>query len=243
MLSENVVTTNVIDPIMTLQEIAGYLKVSEKTILRMVQAGELPGVKVSNQWRFVRGVVDDWLGQRMFAAPKKSFLGMLNTAPHIIPITRLVSPPRIILDLAPGSKEAILKQLVATLLEDSLVTDSDDYVGRLLAREETVSTGIGHGLAIPHVRDPERCAIALPCIVIGICREGADFGALDGQKTFVFAMPCSSSEQNHLRLLAKIALLFRKPGVLAQMTGARTKKEIMEILAVADHELMRVDFD
>ena len=72
MLGENVRTAEVIDPIMTLQEIAGYLKVSEKTILRMVQSGELPGVKISNQWRFVRGVIDEWLSRRMFSAPKQS---------------------------------------------------------------------------------------------------------------------------------------------------------------------------
>ena len=243
MLGENVRTAEVIDPIMTLQEIAGYLKVSEKTILRMVQSGELPGVKISNQWRFVRGVIDEWLSRRMFSAPKQSLLNVIGSAQSIIPITRLVSPPRIILGVAPGGKETILKQLVAPLVEDGLVTDPDRYVELLLEREETVSTGIGHGLAIPHVRDPERSTIASPCIVIGICREGADFGALDGQKTFVFAMPCSSSENVHLRLLAKITLIFRQPGVLTKMTEASTKKDIMEILAITDHELMGLSID
>ena len=67
------------DEILTLTEIAGYLKVSEKTILRMVQSGQFPGVKVSNQWRFVRAIVDDWLSARMHSAPTTSLLEVVGT--------------------------------------------------------------------------------------------------------------------------------------------------------------------
>jgi len=50
---------------MTLAEMAEYLKVSQKTIVRMVHAGKLPGAKVASQWRFVRAAIDDWLNTRM----------------------------------------------------------------------------------------------------------------------------------------------------------------------------------
>ena len=42
------------DEILTLAEMADYLKVSQKTVLRMVQRGDLPGGKVSSRWRFQR---------------------------------------------------------------------------------------------------------------------------------------------------------------------------------------------
>lgn len=225
------------EAVMTLTETARYLKVSEKTVLRMVQSGQFPGVKVSSQWRFVRAVVDDWLNVGMHARPKRNLLGVVDTVPPLIPITRLVSLQRIILDMKPGKKADVLAQLVAPLEMDGLVTDAKEYVTRLLARERMVSTAIGHGLAIPHLREQEEMKEASPFIVIGICREGTDFNSLDGRKTFVFAMPCAGSEMEHLRLLAKISLVFRNPGVLKQMTEAPTKKAVMEILAVADHNL------
>ena len=59
------------DGLRTLTEIAEYLRVSEKTVVRLVQAGELPGTKVASQWRFVRADVDDWLSSRMYNRPKK----------------------------------------------------------------------------------------------------------------------------------------------------------------------------
>ena len=228
------------DEIMTLTEIAGYLKVSEKTVLRMLQSGQFPGVKVSNQWRFVRDLVDDWLSARMYAAPRQSLLDVVNTGAYVIPLTRLVSSRRIILDVKPGETGDVLKQLVAPLQGDHLVEDADRYVQRLIAREEIVSTGIGGGLAIPHVREPQEEVVDTPCIVLGICREGTDFGALDGKPTYVFAMPCAACETAHLRLLARISLLFKKPGVLKEMTEARTKKAVLEILATTDRDLAAI---
>lgn len=225
------------DEILTLTEIAGYLKVSEKTILRMVQSGQFPGAKVSNQWRFVRAIVDDWLSARMRSAPTANLMDVVGTELHVIPLTRLVSNKRIILDLRPGKMEDVLAQLVEPLEKDGIVSDAQDYVQRLVAREEVVSTAIGNGVAIPHVREPEEIAVTTPRIVLGICRQGTDFGALDGHKTYLFAMPCAGNESGHLRLLARISLLFRRPGVIDAMTGAQTRETVMGILAEADRDL------
>lgn len=226
------------DEIMTLTEIAKYLKVSEKTVLRMVQAGEFPGVKVSNQWRFVRAMVDAWLSARMVVAPRSSLMDVIGTAACLVPMTRLVSLRRILPAVRPGDKADILSQLVVPLEADGLLSDASAYHRLLLAREEIVSTAIGPGFAIPHVRDPAETPVAPPCIVLGICREGADFGALDGRKTFVFAMPCAGSEAVHLQLLAQISLLLRNPDVLKQLGAAQTREAVMALLAAADQEMM-----
>jgi PTS system nitrogen regulatory IIA component len=225
------------DEIMTLTEIAGYLKISEKTVTRMVQAGNLPGAKVANQWRFVRAVIDDWLQSRMSSVPRKDLLNVISTAPAVIPVTRLVSPGRIVLDIKEGSRQSVLARLVEPLVDTGMITDRDTFLEHLIGREEMVSTAIGRGLAIPHVREPEECGVEKPCIVLGICPDGTDFDSLDGKPTHVFAMPCANTESTHLRLLAKISLLFRKPGVLDAMKPAVNRKKVMEILAVTDSEI------
>lgn len=227
------------DEIMTLREIAGYLKVSEKTIFRMIQAGDLPGAKVSNQWRFVRSVIDDWLDSRMYSAPRKELLHVIGTAPRIVPITRLVSKRRIVPNLKAGSRQEVLGQLVRALARTVPVPDAEALIDELIAREEVVSTALGRGIAFPHVRDPESMPVDVPCIVLGICRSGTDFGALDGGKTFIFALPCARSEVVHLRLMAELSLLFRKPGVVKRMRAADSKDVVMEILAAADKEILR----
>ncbi len=50
------------DDIMTVDEVAEYLKVSTKSIYRLVKSGELPAKKVLNKWRFSRDRVKEWIG-------------------------------------------------------------------------------------------------------------------------------------------------------------------------------------
>lgn len=223
--------------IMTLSEIARYLKVSEKTVMRMVRAGKIPGAKVASQWRFMRAAVDDWLNARMYALPRTGLYKVINTADRVVPISELVSPQRIVLDLKPGEIEPVLAQLIVPLRGSDLVPDPDEFLSQLVAREEMISTAIGHGLAVPHARSPESIEVPAPFLIIGICRRGTDFNALDGRKTYVFALPCTNRESEHLHMMAKISLLFRKQGIIKQMRTAESVAEIMTIIKETDREI------
>jgi PTS system nitrogen regulatory IIA component len=221
------------DEILTLAELAVYLKVSEKTVLRMVQAGDLPGVKVSNQWRFVRGVIDAWLNTRMQA-------GRDTAAGHGVPaasqasMARLLSTEHIVMDIAPGAKRDVLARLVAPLQREGLLADVDLFLDELEAREAIVSTAIARGLACPHVRIPEQAQVHKTCLVAGVCREGTAFDALDGTLTRVFILPCSDSETAHLRLMARIALAFRDHDLVDKLCSTSTPVEFLRCLAAAE---------
>lgn len=53
------------DEIMTLKEVAGYLKLAEKTAYRLTAEGKIPGFKVGGSWRFRKSVIEDWIDQKM----------------------------------------------------------------------------------------------------------------------------------------------------------------------------------
>ena len=234
---EPIVDKKAEEEVLTLSEIASYLKVSDKTILRMAQAGDIPSAKVSGQWRFLRSFINDWLETKMYLASTESLQQVVNTAETVIPLSRLVSPERVLMDLQPGPKEQILRQLVHPLGEAGIVADADGYYERLLQREEMVSTALGRGIAFPHVRHPDHPPVQSPAIVLGICRPGTDFNSLDGNPTHVFALCCSSSEAMHLRLLAKITLLLRADGMMDRLRNANDAKEVTRHLIAADWEL------
>ena len=103
--------------ILTLLEIADYLKVSQKTILRMVKQGSMKGFKVGGQWRFLRPVVDEWITDKIQHLPKKELAKVIGTAETIIPLTKLITEKSIMLDLKPGSKANVLSQIADTLEE------------------------------------------------------------------------------------------------------------------------------
>jgi excisionase family DNA binding protein len=64
--------------IMTLAEMADYLKVAKRSLLRMAQRGDIPATKVASQWRFMRTVVDDWLITRMKALPDRELQTLID---------------------------------------------------------------------------------------------------------------------------------------------------------------------
>lgn len=50
--------------IMTLEEVAKYLRVHKSTVYRMAREGTIPSTKVANQWRFKKARIDEWLLER-----------------------------------------------------------------------------------------------------------------------------------------------------------------------------------
>jgi nitrogen PTS system EIIA component len=228
---------NINEEVLTLSDIASYLKVSDKTILRMAQAGEIPSAKVSGQWRFLRSFITDWLETKMYMASTENLRQVVGTAETVIPLSRLVSPESVLMDIKPGSKEDVLRQLVQPLRDGGIVDDPDEYYNRLVEREEMVSTALGRGIAFPHVRHPDQVPARSPAIVLGLCRPGTDFNSLDGDPTHVFALCCSSSETMHLRLLAKVTLLLRSDGMMDRLRNASDTKEVTRHLIAADWEL------
>ena len=49
------------DEILTIADVASYLRVTEKTLYGLAQRGDLPGFKVGGQWRFRRAAIDSWI--------------------------------------------------------------------------------------------------------------------------------------------------------------------------------------
>ena len=53
------------DDIMTLEEVAKYLKVKRQTIYNWAQAGKIPAAKIGKEWRFRKSVIDKWFNQHI----------------------------------------------------------------------------------------------------------------------------------------------------------------------------------
>ncbi len=226
------------DPeILTLQEMAGYLRVAERSILRMAQAGELPGIKVASQWRFMRSVVDDWLINRMREVPGGRLVDLIQAGEASLPLSRLASPDLVNLAIRPGSKRAVLDQLIEPLARGGLLADRQDFLARLLAREELISTGLENGVALPHLREPRECAIGRPVLAIGVCPQGTEYDSLDGRPTHLFLLACSLTLQEHLKNMARIALLLRRPGLVGRMVAAPSPDRLLALLQEAEQSL------
>ncbi len=196
------------DQILTLSEVAEYLKLSEKTIGRMVKKNEIPCAKIGSQWRFSRRMIDDWLFSRMQVIPRNDIARLIENDGGIVPISRLIRE-ELTIELEPDTKENILGRMAERLFEKGYIHNSTEYLARLIERENMASTAIGRGIALPHIRNPrENPEDNGPAILAAICREGTDFNSHDGEPTYLFFLPVTDSEVVHLRILAELGRLF-----------------------------------
>ncbi len=219
--------------IMTLSEVAAYLKIAEKTVSRMIIRNEIPCTKVASQWRFMKSMIDDWLISRMNVVPQNDLARILESPEGLIPFSRILSEELILTNLKPGTKKDILNQLVEPLVEMEVVDDKEDFLRKLLAREKMVSTGIGRGVAIPHLRHPKENPGGGPRLVIGICPEGTDYDSMDGHATHLFFLLISDSETLHLRTLAKLNGILREGDFIKRFSSC-DQGEHMKLLLEAE---------
>ncbi|MDC7223944.1 MAG: PTS sugar transporter subunit IIA, partial [Spirochaetales bacterium] len=217
------------DEILTLAETAEYLKVAEKTVQRMIAAHKIPCTRVGNQWRFIKSILDDWLMESMQEKEdSQSDLSRLMESGKVeVSLSRLILDA--IIPLKMGSRREILSQLAAPLIDRDMIKNPEGYLNKLEDRENMISTAIGEGIAIPHIRNPRENDQAEPTIVVGISPEGLDFHAIDQKPVHLFFLVHTNSETVHLRILSRITGLLKNDGY-QEFLSCRTKRDVESLL-------------
>jgi fructose-specific phosphotransferase system IIA component len=153
------------------------------------------------------------------------------TATHKeIKLSRLLKENLINLELQGKNKNAIIAELVELLSKSRKIKNKKLFLKVILEREKLGSTGIGNGVAIPHAK-----ANGVGGFIIAFARKdsGIDFGALDGEKTYLFFALASSKNEvgGHLKVLAEISHLARDKFIVELLRRAQNKKEILKIIS------------
>jgi PTS system nitrogen regulatory IIA component len=128
-----------------------------------------------------------------------------------------------------GSKEEVIDELIKTSRDDGKVTDVQSFKTALLKRERIMSTGIGYGIAIPHVKLAQ---IEEFFVTAGIHKRGVDWDSLDGQPVhllFLIAGP-DRNQERYLRILASITTLIKDPSRREILVGLNTRFEVYQLL-------------
>src|SRR5262245_23349534 len=124
----------------TVRELAAYMQVSERSILRMAAQGTLPAVKVGPEWRFARAAIDAWLGERMAeAAPP----GLLDIPEGVgLPLAEVLDDKSIISEIGAKTKVAAIEVLAARASDAGWIEDKAWLIQAVAAREQLASTAM-----------------------------------------------------------------------------------------------------
>ena len=145
-------------------------------------------------------------------------------------LTSLIDEGLICLDIAANDKQGLFVELAARLKACGKIASQDQFVRDLWARENLDNTGFEQGVALPHAKSE---AVLQPAIVIGISRQGIDYGAEDGLPSRLFFMIASPAggANHHIEVLAELSTKLLEPGFITQMQAATSKAEVLRLLA------------
>ncbi len=132
------------DDILTIDEVAKYLRVSERTVYEWAQKGEVPCGKIGTVWRFKKSEIEKWVNDRLASQSSTAIDVSLQ-------LKNILSPERILF-LNHSTKHDALIRLAENLATAPQVKDAKELSKEILKREDLMSTAIGRGIAIPHVR-------------------------------------------------------------------------------------------
>ncbi len=226
------------DRLMTVKQLATYLNVNERTVLKLVQDGALPGVKVGNQWRFRKAMIDTWLDDQMLGiTPRHVEVARPDAPRRMLALTSCFEASHILPELSGATKTSVVAELAAHAHKVGLVRDETWFVGALIQRENVMPSAIGNGLAFLHTlrRHPEQ--VVKPFMVLGRSREGVDFDALDSKPTHLFFVLGLKYDELHLPWLAKLVQMLAQPDVLPSLLGAGDADAIYGLLLEAERRL------
>lgn len=211
------------DTILTLEEVASYLKVSERTVKEWVNAGELPGGKIGNSWRFRRGDIVSWVDKQL--TPHKHS----NAGESIHSMESLLDPSRIIFTKS-KTKADILNRLIDVGMSIPGIDSRTELVDAVFAREKLMSTGIGLSIAVPHVR---LNGVENVYVIFAVNEYPLnDYESLDGLpvKILMFFIAGRSQHTQYIQALSLFSSILKQPLTREQIIEAPTPAAIYEIL-------------
>ena len=150
-------------------------------------------------------------------------------------MTQLITTDLVELDQNLGSSpEDVIRHLAGKVAANGRATEVEGLFADAFAREQKTATGVPGGIAIPHCRST---AVTEPTLVMARLSQPVDFGAKDGPADLIFFIAApEGADQEHLKLLSKLARSLIKKDFTASLRAAGSEAEVVELVegALAD---------
>lgn len=138
-----------------------------------------------------------------------------------------------LLDLQATSKEAVIDEMITSLVDKGCVTDFEVFKTGILNREAQTTTGLGDGIAMPHAKN---AVVKVATVLFAKSNKGVDYASLDGQPTDLFFMIAAPEGANdtHLAALAELSKYLMKPGFADKLRSVSSPEEVIAVFDEAE---------
>ncbi len=135
----------------------------------------------------------------------------------------------VIMSMKPKSKQEIIYELVDLLYKNGKIKDREAVYNAVLERENSMTTGLQDGIAIPHAKTD---AVDTLCAAVGIVPEGTDFKSLDGKpaQIIILSVAPKSNPSSHLEFLSSISSVLQNEENRKRLLVVKYPKDVIDIL-------------
>jgi PTS system nitrogen regulatory IIA component len=144
-------------------------------------------------------------------------------------LSTILNPSLVALHLKGTTKDEIIDELIDVAMKSGKVNDREAAKASVLERESRMSTGMKHGIAIPHGKTQ---AVSELVACVGVSDNEVDFDALDRKGCRIYIMTLSPPEKTgpHLQFLAEVSMLFRSEEKRQAILAADSPEGLLSIL-------------
>ncbi len=215
------------------REVSKLLKVSEKAIHGWIKRGILRASLINDQYRLNRADVLECITSQNRDVPP-GMIAVPNGNRATASLATALQAGGIFYAISGTDKPSVIRDLVSRLPLPKQ-SDREVYLRLLLAREALGSTGIGDGIAIPHVRRPAVLQVADPLVTLCFLEKPIDFHAFDGKFVDTLFSLISPTVQMHLDLLSRLSFVLADSKLRATIKRQAPPEEILtEVRRVED---------
>lgn len=224
---------------LSVKDVAKLLNKDESTIYGWIRQGKIPVHRINEQSRFNREEILEWATSQQIAVSPEVAVVSDEGTPALPSLGEALETGGVFSHMGGADKAAVLRNVVNAMRLPEEV-DRDFLYQVLLAREALGSTGIGDGIAIPHIRNPIVMHLEKPVIMLCFLDSPIEFGAVNGKPVDILFTMVSPTVRMHLHLLSRLGFVLQNTAFRAALKNRLPCAPLLEELARAERALPSV---
>ncbi len=225
-----------------ISSLAAYLHLMPAQVVKLADRGKLPGRRVGGQWRFSRPEIHQWLEQRIGLSDKEELVQMESTLERVdmvgndnFSLAALIPLEGIDVALAAKTRGSVISAMAELAAATGMLWDPNNMAEAVAAREAMHPTALDIGVALLHPRRPQPSNLSEAIVALGITGNGIPFGGRG--LTDVFFLIGATSDNEHLRILARLSRMISDADWLASLRTAVDAQAAHELIVTRDEAL------
>lgn len=229
---------------LNLKQASEHVHLDMNELKHFAQRGEIEAFERGGEWHFAHRALDEWAQRNLLAARMKDLKAQhaVMMAEHrrenklSWKVASFLSSDAMTLNLSAKAKGGIIRDMANLADKSGFVYDPDALYKELVAREEVASTAIGSSIALLHPRFHDPFMFQESFIAYGRSDRMIFFGSPNGEGTRHFFLICSSNHEEHLHILARLAMLAHGTDLTGRLEEASTVEEAISAVFECEKE-------